>query len=155
MDSVTWACKRFDELSRDELYAVLKLRSEVFVVEQKMIFLDLDGKDQTARHVLGVMGDGQLVAYARLFEKGIIYPEYHCIGRVVTFPLWRNLGIGKALVGESIRNCHTHFDSKTPIKLGAQLYLKTFYERLGFTVCGSVYLDGDNVDHVPMVLKVA
>jgi len=156
--TLCWSCKRYEELSRDELYSILRLRSEVFVVEQKMIFLDLDNKDQIAYHCLGKSPTtGELVAYARIFKKGLVYADYHCIGRVVISPTHRGLGMGRLLVNVSVDYCNTHFgleEKKTSIKLGAQLYLKKFYESLGFSVCGDVYLDGDNVDHVPMIRNV-
>lgn len=153
MDSIVWNCKRYDELTREELYSILRLRSEVFVVEQKMIFLDLDNKDQVARHVVGFNASGELVAYARIFEKGLAYTDYHCIGRVVVSPGHRGLGVGRHLVMRAVDYCKSHFGDNAQIKLGAQLYLKKFYESLCFVVCGDVYLDGDNVDHVPMILS--
>lgn len=150
-DSIVWHCRCYDELTCQELYSILRLRSEVFVVEQKMIFLDLDNKDQTAFHIIGALVTGEIVAYARIFKKGLIYSDYHCIGRVVISPKFRGLGIGRILVGVATEKCKTLFGEDSQIKLGAQLYLQKFYESLGFKVCGGIYLDGDNVDHIPMI----
>jgi ElaA protein len=132
----------------DELYDVLRLRSEVFVVEQNCIFLDLDNNDQKAFHTIGFIGD-EVVATTRLFEKDIMYDGYQSIGRVVTAPKHRGLSIGKALMQYSISECERLF-GKGPIKIGAQLYLKKFYNEQGFEQSGEVYIE-DEIDHIPMI----
>ena len=139
--------KPFDKLTARELYEVLKLRSEVFVVEQNCVFLDTDDKDQHCHHVM-VIENGKLAAYARLVPPGISYTEMS-IGRVVTSPAARRTGEGKKLMQAAIETCYQLF-GKGPIKIGAQLYLKKFYEGLGFAVSGPVYLE-DGIDHVEMV----
>ena len=146
--NLRWVTKSFAELSVDELYDVLKLRSEVFVVEQKCIFLDIDNNDRKAFHTIGFIGD-EVVATTRLFDKDIMYDGYQSIGRVVGSPRYRGLGIGKALMQYSIKECERLF-GKGPIKIGAQLYLKKFYSEQGFEQSGDVYLE-DDIDHIPMI----
>ena len=146
--NLRWVTKSFAELSVDELYDVLKLRSEVFVVEQKCIFLDIDNNDRKAFHTIGFIGD-EVVATTRLFEKDIMYDGYQSIGRVVSASKHRGLGIGKALMQYSISECERLF-GKGPIKIGAQLYLKKFYSEQGFEQSGDVYLE-DDIDHIPMI----
>lgn len=143
-----WVCKTFQELSVNELYSLLRLRSEVFVVEQNCVFLDLDNKDQYCYHILG--WDGKtLVAGTRLVPKGVSYPDYHSIGRVINSINYRGLGLGKELMEYSIEKCIEHFGNG-PIKIGAQLYLKKFYESFGFVQSSEVY-DEDGIDHIEMI----
>jgi ElaA protein len=146
--NLRWVTKTFAELTVNELYAILRLRSEVFVVEQNCIFLDLDNNDQKAFHTIGFIGD-EVVATTRLFDKDIMYDGYQSIGRVVGSPRHRGLGIGKALMQYSIQECERLF-GKGPIKIGAQLYLKKFYNEQGFEQSGDVYLE-DDIDHIPMI----
>jgi ElaA protein len=147
--NLRWVTKSFSELTVDELYDVLRLRSEVFIVEQKCIFLDIDNNDRKAFHTIGFIGD-EVVATTRLFDKDIMYEGYQSIGRVVGSPRHRGLGIGKALMQYSISECERLF-GKGPIKIGAQLYLKKFYNEQGFEQSGDVYLE-DDIDHIPMIL---
>ena len=146
--NLRWVTKTFAELTVNELYDLLKLRSEVFVVEQKCIFLDIDNNDQKAFHTIGFIGE-EVVATTRLFDKNIMYDGYQSIGRVVGSPRHRGLGIGKALMQYSIQECERLF-GKGPIKIGAQLYLKKFYGEQGFEQSGDVYLE-DEIDHIPMI----
>ena len=146
--NLRWVTKTFAELTVNELYDLLKLRSEVFVVEQKCIFLDIDNNDQKAFHTIGFIGE-EVVATTRLFDKDIMYDGYQSIGRVVGSPRHRGLGIGKALMQYSIQECERLF-GKGPIKIGAQLYLKKFYGEQGFEQSGDVYLE-DEIDHIPMI----
>ena len=146
--NLRWVTKTFNELNANELYALLRLRSEVFVVEQNCIFLDMDNNDQKAYHTIGYIGD-EVVATTRLFDKNIMYDGYQSIGRVVGSPRHRGLGIGKALMQYSIQECERLF-GKGPIKIGAQLYLKKFYNEQGFEQSGDVYLE-DEIDHIPMI----
>ncbi len=147
MQNLVWKCKPFAELSSHELYAIIRLRNEVFVVEQNCVFQDADNKDQQCFHLVG-WGDNQLVAYSRLVPKGVAYP-YISIGRVVTSPAGRAQGAGKALMLQSIDYCNQLFGEQ-PIKIGAQLYLKKFYESFGFKQTGDVY-DEDGIDHIEMM----
>ncbi len=145
---ITWTCKSFNELTPSELYAVLQLRSEVFVVEQNCVFLDTDNKDQSSFHFMGWEGGG-LRAYTRLVPPGVAYEEAS-IGRVVTALTSRGSGIGRQLMQESIAACRQLFGNGT-IKIGAQLYLKEFYASLGFIPTGGIYPE-DGIDHIHMLL---
>jgi len=147
MDGIVWKCKAFDSLTRFELYAIIRLRNEVFVVEQKCVFQDADNKDQQCFHLMGYI-DSQLAAYARLVPAGVSY-NYISIGRVITSPMFRNAGVGKALMQQAIEYCNSLFN-KQPIKIGAQLYLKKFYEGFGFRQTGEVY-DEDGINHIYML----
>lgn len=146
--NIKWITKQFSELTNLELYAMLRLRSEVFVLEQNCIFLDLDNNDQKAYHTLGFLED-ELIASTRLFNVDIMYKGYQSIGRVVGAAKYRGLGVGKALMQHSIIECERLF-GKNPIKIGAQLYLKKFYAEQGFEQSGEVYLE-DDIDHIPMI----
>ncbi len=143
---LSWTLKKFEDLSPYELYAILRLRSEVFVVEQNCVFLDMDDKDQQCYHLLGWQSD-LLTAYTRLVPPGISY-EQPSIGRVVTSPAARGSGIGKLLIEKSIGETIKLF-GKSPIRIGAQLYLKRFYESFGFVQVGDIY-DEDGIDHIKM-----
>ena len=144
---LTWTVKPFDALTLAELYALLRLRSEVFVVEQACAFQDMDGQDQAAFHLLGHSETGELAAYARLFDAGIVYPEVS-IGRVVVSPQFRRYGLGRELLRQSIAQCEALFGAQ-PIQIGAQLYLKAFYESFGFQQQGGGYLE-DDIPHIHM-----
>jgi ElaA protein len=144
---ITWQLKNFDALTPHELYAILRLRTEVFVVEQACVFQDMDNKDQASLHLMGWKGN-DLVAYTRLVPPGVSYQEAS-IGRVVTAPRERGSGFGKQLMEKSIEEV-VHLYGKTPIRLGAQLYLKKFYESLGFRQTSDVY-DEDGIDHIEML----
>ena len=146
--NLRWITKTFSALTVNELYDILRLRCEVFIVEQKCIFLDIDNNDQKAFHTIGFIGE-EVVATTRLFDKDIMYDGYQSIGRVVGSPRHRGLGIGKALMQYSIQECERLF-GKGPIKIGAQLYLKKFYGEQGFEQSGDVYLE-DEIDHIPMI----
>lgn len=147
---VTWTVKKFDQLTPHELYAALRLRSEVFVVEQNCVFLDMDDKDQSSWHVFGWQ-DELLIAYTRLVPAGISYTE-PSIGRVVTSPKMRKSGAGRILMQRSIEYCYNFF-GKTSIRIGAQLYLQRFYESFGFQQSSEMYLE-DGIEHIEMLLPV-
>jgi len=138
----------FSELSVSELYAVLALRSDVFVREQQCAYLDLDGKDQSARHLLGSTDDA-VGAYLRLFPP---LASETCVvfGRVVTAPSMRSRGYGKLLIQEMLNYCAENFKG-IPVQCSAQLYLKHFYEGFGFKAFGDVYGE-DNIPHIAMKL---
>jgi Predicted acyltransferase len=144
---ITWSCKTFNDLTPGELYSILQLRNEVFIVEQDCVYQDCDGKDQQSHHFMGWQQD-KLVAYTRLLPAGIAYVEIS-IGRVVTSPSIRGNGIGKELMIRSIDKIHELF-GQNPIKIGAQLYLKNFYESLGFNQISDVYLE-DGIEHIHML----
>ncbi|WP_276484987.1 GNAT family N-acetyltransferase [Paraflavitalea pollutisoli] len=144
---ITWTIKQFNELSLTELYAILQLRSEVFVVEQNCVFQDMDNKDSYCHHLMGWQGD-VLAAYTRIVPPGISFEEMS-IGRVVTSPKMRKSGIGRILMNRSIAACYTIY-GEAPIRIGAQLYLQSFYESLGFQQSSEVYLE-DNIEHIEML----
>ena len=146
---IQWLVKKFEELSPYQLYAILQLRNEVFVVEQNCVFQDADDKDQNSWHLMG-FDNNKLVAYTRLVPPGEIHKE-SSIGRVVTSPLVRGNKIGKELMERSIATTYNLF-GKSPIKIGAQVYLKKFYESLGFKKISDIYLE-DGIEHIYMVLE--
>ncbi len=139
--------KTFKQLTTDELYALLQLRSKVFVVEQDCVYQDLDGKDYKALHVLGYM-DKKLAAYTRIFKPGD-YLEYASIGRVVVDPDERKSKHGFAIMEASIKAIEDYYN-ETTIKISAQVYLKTFYNNLGFHAIGEAYFE-DGIPHVGMI----
>jgi len=147
--NIQWSIREFEELKPSELYAILQLRNEVFVVEQNCVFQDADDKDQHCRHLMGWL-EGRLVAYTRLVPPGVSYTE-PSIGRVITSPLVRGTGAGKELMIRSIDAVKTLYGN-TPQRIGAQLYLKNFYSSFGFIVAGDVYLE-DGIEHIEMVLS--
>ena len=144
---ITWLFKKFDDLDPNELYAILQLRNEVFVVEQNCVFQDADNKDQAAYHLMG-WDNEKLIAYTRIIPPGVVY-EFPSIGRVVTSPSARGNGIGKILMEGSMEAVKKLFGDG-PIKLGAQLYLKKFYESFGFVQSGELYLE-DGIEHIEMI----
>lgn len=145
---ITWNLKTFNDLSTSELYAIMRLRIEVFIVEQNCPYQDADDKDQSSYHLMG-WENGVLVAYTRLLPPGLSFEE-PSIGRVVTSPQARERGLGYELMNESIKQTRARFGS-TPIRIGAQLYLKQFYEKLGFTKSSDIYLE-DGIKHIEMLL---
>ncbi len=145
---MNWTLKKFEDLTPFELYAIMQLRSEVFVVEQNCAYLDADNKDLLSYHFMG-WEENTLIAYTRLLPPGLAYPQ-PSIGRVVTSPSARKSGYGRELMEKSIETIYGLF-GKTAIKIGAQLYLKKFYSSLGFEATGDVYLE-DNIEHIEMIL---
>ncbi|WP_332777836.1 GNAT family N-acetyltransferase [Polaromonas sp.] len=147
MSDITWRFVPFDALTTRELYGVLQLRSEVFVIEQACIFQDMDGTDAQAMHLLGTVA-GRLVAYARCFAAGVKYAEAS-IGRVVTHASVRGTGAGHLLIREAIQRTAGHWGSQ-PIRIGAQARLESFYQQHGFTDMGKPYVE-DGIDHIEML----
>ena len=147
---IRYSCIRFDDLSPCELYEILALRQEVFIVEQNCPYLDADGRDQPAWHLMARNEAGQLVAYTRLLPEGVSYPGYVSIGRVVSSPAARGTGAGRQTMQKSIEMCR-HLFGNQAIKIGAQSYLLRFYESLGFGSTGEEYLE-DGIPHTKMVL---
>ena len=145
---LTWILKEFTQLSPEELYAIIRLRNEVFVIEQNCIYQDADNKDQASLHLCG-WADNELIAYTRLMPPGLSYKE-SSIGRVVTSPAHRKTGAGRELMQVSIQKAFDVFNSST-IKIGAQVYLKKFYQSLGFEQCSDMYLE-DGIPHIMMLL---
>ena len=145
--SMNWSLKKFEDLAPHELYAIMQLRNEVFVVEQNCVYQDADNKDRYSFHLMGWKED-KLIAYTRLIPAGTAYAE-PSIGRVVTSPSARGTGAGRELMERSIDTIYKLF-GKQPIRIGAQLYLKKFYSSLGFEPTGGIYLE-DGIEHIEMV----
>jgi len=143
---IKFKIKRFNELSLAELYDLLKLRSEVFVVEQNCVYLDVDGKDEKALHLLGTFGD-ELVAYVRIFKPGD-YFEQASIGRVLIKQIYRDRKWGYDLMHEAIRVTKAELN-QTNITISAQCYLQKFYENVGFVQTSEMYLE-DDIPHIEM-----
>ena len=138
--------KPFKTLSLSELYQILQLRSEVFVVEQNCVYQDIDGKDEKALHLLG-MHNGILVAYARLFQPGD-YFDFASIGRVTVKQEYRDKKWGHDLITEAIKGITEHYGTAA-ITISAQLYLQKFYESHGFVQTSEMYLE-DDIPHIEM-----
>jgi ElaA protein len=145
--TLTWRCLPFDALHARTLYALLQLRTEVFVVEQTCVFQDMDGADAQCFHLLGEGARG-LEAYVRLVPPGLKYPEAS-IGRVVTLPAARGNGLGHALMSEAVRALTSLWGAQ-PIRIGAQAHLQAFYGQHGFAPAGPIYIE-DGIDHIEMV----
>ncbi|WP_372754187.1 GNAT family N-acetyltransferase [Mariniflexile sp.] len=139
--------KTFSELSIQELYSILQLRSQVFVVEQNCVYQDIDGKDEKALHVLGIKNN-KIIAYTRLFNPGD-YFEYASIGRVVVAQNERNYNYGYDIMKASIEAIESIFKLKK-IKISAQAHLKSFYNNCGFIEYGETYLE-DDIPHIAML----
>ncbi|CAM3599480.1 GNAT family N-acetyltransferase [Flavobacterium chungbukense] len=142
-----WKIKPFEALNVNELYDLLKLRSEIFVVEQNCVYLDLDGKDKKALHLMGEY-EGKIVAYSRLFDAGISF-DNASIGRVVVDANYRDKKWGHELMQVAIAEIKSNF-GKDKITIGAQLYLKKFYESHGFVQTSEMYLE-DDIEHIEMI----
>lgn len=146
---IKWVYKTFNTLEPAELYAIMQLRNEVFVVEQNCVYQDADGKDAASRHLMG-WDENNLVAYCRLLPPGLAFEEAS-IGRVVSSPRYRKIGCGKEMMNVAIEKTLIQFNTKK-IRIGAQLYLKNFYGSLGFKQVSDVYLE-DGIEHIEMLLE--
>jgi ElaA protein len=144
-----FTCKKFEDLSVFELYEILAIRAEVFVVEQNCPYQDMDGKDLQSWHFMVRDDAAKLVAVTRLLPEGVSYKGYTSIGRVVSSPSVRGSGIGIILLEESVKKTIELFGNQ-PIKIGAQTYLLKFYEKFGFVSTGEEYLE-DGIPHTKMV----
>jgi ElaA protein len=147
---VRFHLRAWSELTRDELYAVMALRQEVFVVEQRCAYLDADGYDPRAAH-LWATGEGGAypIAYCRIFPAGVKYPEAS-VGRVVTSPAARRTGAGRGLMAEALRVMDRDAGATAAVRISAQSYLQRFYESFGFAVASEPYLE-DDIPHVEML----
>jgi ElaA protein len=146
-DEISWKFVAFDALRLTELYAMLQLRSEVFVVEQACVFQDMDGADAAAMHLLGTSG-GQLVAYARCFAAGMKFKEAS-IGRIITRSTLRGSGAGHVLVRQAIDSVTQQWGLQA-IRIGAQARLENFYRQHGFETTGDPYIE-DGIPHIEML----
>lgn len=142
-------CKKFNELTLEELYEILKLRSEVFVVEQNCIYNDIDGKDLTSSHIM-IKENGKIKAYLRALQTGVSY-EDASLGRVLVSPDARGKGYAKAIVIKGVEYILNNFNT-TKITIGAQEYLKNFYSKIGFKPISEVY-DEDGIPHLDMTFE--
>ncbi|OQD44280.1 GNAT family N-acetyltransferase [Croceivirga radicis] len=140
--------KKFNELTVKELYAILALRSEVFVVEQNCVYQDIDFKDQKAYHLI-LKEEGNIAAYTRIFKAGDYFEDNASIGRVVVSPKYRGLNFGKKVMEESLKFIRKKIETKG-IEISAQVYLLRFYNNLGFKEVGEPYLE-DDIPHIRML----
>ncbi len=157
MTNITWQKKHFSDLSLEQLYDMLKLRIDVFVVEQTCYYPDLDGdKNKLDRHpeTIHLLGyqNANLVAYLRILPKGESYLDKISIGRVVIAKAARGNGLGNELMKEALKLCHLNFANED-IKISAQEHLKTYYQRHGFKQVSEMYLE-DGIPHIGMI-KIA
>lgn len=143
-----WQCLPFAALNTAQLYELLALRSEVFVVEQQCVFLDIDGVDREVWHLLGHGDDGRLLAYARLLPPGLKSPTDAVIGRVVTATAARGSGTGRALMAEAVAHCERLWPGQA-LTLHAQAHLQAFYGSFGFVQVAEPYLE-DGILHIEM-----
>jgi ElaA protein len=147
---MNWKFLRLHEFDVKSLYEVIKLRIDVFIIEQACFYHELDDKDYYATHVMAYDADNRLVAYLRILDPGISYDELS-IGRVVVAPEVRGDGFGRDLMHmalDYIEEVHGH----VPVRISAQAYLKNFYESLGFQTVSDVYLE-DDIPHLEMLLE--
>lgn len=146
---IQWQWKAFDDLTANELYAILAVRQEVFVLEQNCLYLDADGKDRHSFHLAGFSGK-EIVAYARIVKPGISYKEVS-IGRILSAKSARGTGAGKQLMLEAISRIEKYY-GPSDIRISAQSYLENFYRQFDFTPTGKEYLE-DEIPHKEMLRK--
>jgi len=144
-----WRTQTYAQLSRDELFEILKLRQTIFVVEQACAYADIDNVDKIALH-LSATDNSRLAAYARIIKPGVTY-EYASIGRVVIAASHRGTGLGNELMQKAI-SVTKHEYPQQPIKIGAQHHLEKFYIALGFTTVSEPY-DDEGIMHIDMLRK--
>lgn len=149
--ALRWTWHEWTTLTPDVLYAFLRLRSAIFVVEQDCVFPDMDGRDPQCEHLCGWDGDA-LVAYLRLVPSGVRTPEV-ALGRVVVAPQARGTGLGRTVMIEGLARCAARYPGQ-PVKVSAQQHLEVFYGSLGFATVGAAYLE-DGIWHVDMVRRSA
>lgn len=146
---MTWHIKTFQELTASELYAILRIRAEIFVVEQTCVYQDVDNKDPKAYH-LWTEEDGEVTAYLRILQKGVSYPEI-AIGRVLVKETHRRRGLAEEMMQTAISFVEKELGEDV-IRISAQRYLQKFYEKLGFVQTSEVYLE-DGIEHIEMVRR--
>jgi len=148
--NITWHCKHFSELTAAELYSILRLRTEVFILEQNCLYQDVDGKDVKCYHVFGVNDANEVMAYARVLPHGVSYEEVS-VGRVVTSPKARGTGAGKEMMKRVMEFIRKKFNDP-PVRISAQSYLIKFYSDFGFKTAGDEYLE-DDIPHTQMLFE--
>lgn len=146
-----WRWYLWRELDPDALYAMLKLRSDVFVVEQNCVFSDMDGVDPRCEHLGGFDDAGQLLVYLRLLPPGVKFPECS-LGRLVTAATARRGGLARQACERGLLRLKQRYAGHTA-RIGGQQYMETFYASLGFKATGAPYLE-DGIPHVDMLLKL-
>jgi ElaA protein len=147
--TIPFECIPFEQLSLHQLYAIMALRQQVFMIEQTCYYLDADGMDQKAWHLMGMDQEGNIVAYARLLPPGTPFDGYTSIGRVLTAHSVRRTGAGKVLLEQAIERTSGIFGDY-PIQISAQCYLLHFYRSFGFVEVGAEYLE-DGIPHIHMI----
>ncbi|MBE0451707.1 MAG: GNAT family N-acetyltransferase [Clostridia bacterium] len=145
-----WKFHRFHELDPKTLYEILKLRVNVFIIEQNCFYHELDDKDYYATHMCGYDGENRLIAYLRILDPGISFDEVS-IGRVVVAPEVRGDGIGRKLMLDALEYAKEAYDSPV-IRISAQAYLQDFYESVGFVPASEIYLE-DDIPHMDMLFE--
>ncbi len=150
--AVVWQCVPFEQLTNQQLYQLIKLRVDVFVVEQNCPYPELDGKDilKNVWHLLGYQ-DGTLVACARLLDAGISFPQVS-IGRVATLASARGQGLGHKLIKQALQHCQQLW-GEVDIQIGAQAHLTHYYGQHGFQINSESYLE-DDIEHVDMLRRL-
>lgn len=151
MKKLKYHYSSFQKLSLEQLYNIMVLRQEVFVVEQTCPYLDADGKDFASIHLMGYDEDDVLLSYARIVPPGISYEHHASIGRVVTAASIRGTKEGYTLMEKSIALCKKYW-ADSPIKISAQAHLENFYTKCGFTAEGETYLE-DDIPHIAMTFR--
>ncbi len=150
MEEIIWHYKSFADLTSKELYKIVQLRNEVFVIEQNCIYQDCDDKDLVCGHLWATIGD-EVAAYSRIVPKGTSYENEASIGRVISNQKFRRYGLGKQLMKNSVQIIENQFKTSS-IRISAQSYLKEFYSSFGFEQVSEEYLE-DDIPHIEMLRK--
>ena len=146
---IDWQFKTFENLSQKELYAILLARQEVFIIEQKIYYVDCDNRDQNAWHLFGLDPDGEVVAYLRVLPPGKM--EMHSVGRVLSAKKYRLFGYGKELMKNMHEKVQEEF-GHIPLGMSAQVYLENFYQGFGFKTSSEPYIEED-IEHIKMIYQ--
>jgi ElaA protein len=144
--SIEWQWRRYGEFTSLEIYAIFAARQAVFVVEQNSPYLDMDGKDLDAWHLIAWSGE-EVAAYLRLLAPGVSYPE-PSLGRILTTKIGRGSGLGRELVARGLEKMHALYPA-LPIRIGAQAHLQKFYGSFGFVQASEPYVE-DGIPHIEM-----
>ena len=150
MEEIIWHYKSFNDLTSKELYKIVQLRNEVFVIEQDCIYQDCADKDLVCGHLWATIVD-EVAAYSRIVPKGISYENEPSIGRVISNQKFRRYGLGKQLMKNSVQVIENQFKT-SEIRISAQSYLKEFYSSFGFEQVSEEYLE-DDIPHIEMLRK--
>jgi len=150
--NLQWYNKTFTELSNEQLYDILKLRVDIFVVEQCCYYPELDNldRDKDTHHIFCYQGN-EIIAYLRVLAKGVSYENYPSIGRVAIVKKARGSGLGHLLIDRGIADCHQRWPTQV-IKISAQQHLEKYYQQHEFQTASAMYLE-DNIPHIAMLRK--